>query len=149
MRAAPIVSTVLGAAVLAAILLVAMVIQNSGALPNGPVAAVWDHEACAFCRMHVGEPGFAAQLQTVEGDVLFFDDPGCLFELLDKGEHEVHALYFHHYQEDRWIPGTDVAFLDVTPTPMGYGIAAVAVGTPGAVSIENARAKVRATAKDR
>ena len=61
---------------------VAFVRFNQVTLPQGPVPVVWDGEVCGHCKMHVGDPRFAAQLQTTAGDVLNFDDPGCLFEHL-------------------------------------------------------------------
>jgi hypothetical protein len=103
-------------------------------LPEGPVPVAWDREACAHCRMHVGEPAFAAQLQLEDGRVLNFDDPGCLLRYEAERRPRVHASWFHHLREDRWIPGTWVAFVAASPTPMGYGLGAVEAGVPGARS---------------
>jgi hypothetical protein len=111
--------------------------------PEGPVQVVWDRAACAHCRMHVGEPGFAAQLQTKDGRVLFFDDPGCLLRYEDEVHPEVHAVYFHHVSEDRWLPREGTAFVQADPTPMGYGLGAVETGTSGSISFEAARAQLR------
>ena len=41
---------------------------NQPTLPEGPVPVVWDGEVCGHCKMHVGDPRFAAQLQTTGGD---------------------------------------------------------------------------------
>src|SRR5690242_12190335 len=69
-------------------------------LPEGPQPIAWDREACAHCHMHIGEPRFAAQLQTEDGRVLNFDDPGCLLAY-DAAEHpRSRAVYFHHLRED-------------------------------------------------
>ena len=65
---------------------------NQVALPQGAVPVVWDGEVCGHCKMHVGDPRFAAQLQTPDGDVLNFDDPGCLFDYLQSHDVAVHAL---------------------------------------------------------
>jgi hypothetical protein len=110
---------------------------------EGPVPVAWDREACAHCRMHVGEPGFAAQLQTKEGRVLNFDDPGCLLRYEAEAHPEVHAVYFHHMSEDRWLPRERTAFVRADPTPMGYGLGAVEQGTAGALSPEAALASLR------
>ena len=83
---------VFGLVIIAILVVVARVVLTSKDPPAGPVTAVWDHEACVFCRMHVGEPAFAAQLHTEDGDVWFFDDPGCLFEFLDRDAPKVHAM---------------------------------------------------------
>ena len=44
--------------------------------PAGPVEPAWDSDHCAHCHMAVSDPHFAAQIQTADGRVLFFDDPG-------------------------------------------------------------------------
>lgn len=111
-------------------------------LPEGPVEVVWDRDVCAHCSMHVGDPAFAAQLQTTDGEILNFDDPGCLFRYRQEATPEVYAIYFHHAQEDTWIPPEEVGFLPVDESPMGYGLAAVRADTPGAVSLDVARERV-------
>jgi hypothetical protein len=111
-------------------------------LPEGPQPVVWDREACAHCRMHVGEPGFAAQLQLRDGRVLHFDDPGCLLRYEAERRPDVHASWFHHLREERWLSREQVAFLPVSPTPMGYGLGAVEAGTPGTRSVPEALASL-------
>jgi hypothetical protein len=115
-------------------------------LPDGPVAVHWDKAACASCSMHVGEPRFAAQLTTKDGRTLAFDDPGCLFGWLAQENVPVHAIWFRHLHEDRWLPAAAVAFTEVTPTPMGFGLGAVDPGTPGAIGFEAAAARCRSHA---
>lgn len=117
-----------------------LILQFTQQLPRGPLPITWDREACAECRMHVGEPRFAAQLQTREGAVHNFDDPGCLLRYLSTRKHSVHAIYFHHLREDRWLPRADVGFVPAEATPMGYGLGAVEAPTPGALSFEAAQA---------
>lgn len=138
-------------AILAAVGLIAgaaaALVYFSGRPPEGPVEVAWDREACAHCRMHVSDPSFAAQLQTESGEVLVFDDPGCAFLYLEENDVRVHALYFHHRDEDRWIPSAEVAFVAVDHSPMGYGLAAVDGGTAGAVSLDDAKRRVQAVAR--
>jgi copper chaperone NosL len=121
---------------------VAFVRFNEVMLPEGPVPVVWDGEVCAHCKMHVGDPRFAAQLQTTEGDVLNFDDPGCLFDYLQSHEVPVHALYFRNYDGDGWLPESEAGFLTVEDSPMGYGIRAVPKDTPEAEDIDWAEGRV-------
>jgi hypothetical protein len=111
----------------------------AGALPDGPVDVVWDKAPCSACGMHVGEPSFAAQLTTTDGTTHAFDDPGCLFLWVDEHAPEVHASWFRHWQEPRWIAGDTAAFVATEPTPMGFGLAAVDAGTPGAIDVAAAR----------
>ena len=89
--------------------------------------------------MHVGEPPFAAQLTTKTGETLAFDDPGCLFHYVEEHGPDVHAIWFHHVREDRWIAAAEVAFTAIEPTPMGFGIGAVDAGTAAAIDLEGAR----------
>jgi len=122
--------------------LITMAMAEAQTLPEGPRELVWDRTACANCRMHVGEPAFAAQLQAKSGDVLGFDDPGCLFLYIESQAPDVHAVYFRHMKEDRWIASNAVAFLAVSPTPMGFGVGAVDKGTQNSFSLEEARQRV-------
>lgn len=121
----------------------AAAVAFAGCAPaDGPQPIVYDREACSHCRMLISEARFAAQLETREGEVQSFDDPGCLLAALSDLEPEVRALWFHHLREDRWLAGAQVAFEETDGTPMGYGLGAVAAGTPGALSLEEARARV-------
>jgi copper chaperone NosL len=109
---------------------------------EGPRAIVWDREPCAHCHMLIGDPAFAAQLETADGDLPAFDDPGCLLAYLAAHGADVRRIWFHHSKEDRWISGDRVAFARVPRTPMGYGLAAVDAGAPGAISLAEAKALV-------
>lgn len=143
MKALRIVSTVLGVAVLAgAAAFVGINVLASSGPPDGPVDVVWDRDACALCGMHVGEPAFAAQLHLRDGKVLFYDDPGCAMRHMAEGRLDVHRAWYHHVHEDRWIPGDRVAFVETKTSPMGYRLGAVDLGTPRAISYEQALRRV-------
>lgn len=120
----------------------ALVRFNQVTLPEGAVPVVWDGEVCGHCKMHVGDPRFAAQLQTTSGDVLNFDDPGCLFDYLESHDVSAHALYFRNYDEDGWLTESEVGFLPVEDSPMGYGIRAVSRETPDAQGTDWAKRQV-------
>ena len=126
----------LGAAV------VAFVRFNQVTLPEGAVPVVWDREVCGHCKMHVGDPRFAAQLQTANGDVLNFDDPGCLFDYLASHDAPVYALYFRNHAADGWLAQSDAGFIAVEDSPMGYGLAAVPKDTEGARGLDWAKSRV-------
>ncbi|MGE3171678.1 MAG: hypothetical protein AB7O97_03570 [Planctomycetota bacterium] len=117
-------------------------VSATGTLPDGPVDVIWDKAACAHCSMHMGEPAFAAQLTTTAGETMLFDDPGCLFLHVAAARPPVHAAWFHHMHEDRWIAAAAVAFAPTSPTPMGFGWGAVDADTAGAVGLEVARDRV-------
>ncbi len=107
-----------------------------GTPASGPVDAVWDKSACAHCRMHLGEPAFAAQLQLADGQVHFYDDPGCLFQHMAELDGETQAIYFRHLREDRWIHQSAVAFVRVKTSPMGFGLGAVDRGAVDRGAVE-------------
>ncbi|MCB9476712.1 MAG: nitrous oxide reductase accessory protein NosL [Deltaproteobacteria bacterium] len=128
-------------------MVVVSVIHQSSQPANGPADVVWDKEACAWCRMHLSDPSFAAQLHTADGQVLFFDDPGCLFAYQEKNDVRVHALYFHDVQSDEWLSEKQVAFIRVDDSPMGHNIAATRSGAADSMSLEQARQTVLAEMK--
>lgn len=109
---------------------------------EGPAPVPWDRAACAFCRMHVGEPAHAAQMRLADGGVLFFDDPGCFIRHEANRRPEIRGAWFHALEGDGWIPRDRVAFVPVSPTPMDSGLGAVERGTPGALSYEEAVRRV-------
>ena len=108
-----------------------------------PAPIAFDREPCAHCRMLISDPAYAAQLESADGEVASFDDPGCLLAVLD-AHPDARALWFHHLREERWLAGGEVGFVRVPHTPMGYGLGAVAVEEAGALSLEEARALVAA-----
>jgi copper chaperone NosL len=116
----------LAAAVLAG-LAVALLLWRAAAPPAGPVEPAWDRVACARCRMLVGEPAFAAQLHTPAGEVLHFDDPGCLL-LHREASGAAGAAWFHDSRGPGWLPEAEARFVAAERTPMGHGFAAVAAG---------------------
>jgi copper chaperone NosL len=121
--------------VAAAAAALALAFQRAQAPPEGPAPVAWSRQPCARCRMLVGEPRFAAQLHTAAGEVLHFDDPGCLLLYQRDAKPDPRATWFHHAHGDRWIPGRDAVFVPLSPSPMGYGLGAVARGeSPGALS---------------
>lgn len=115
---------------------------NKATPPEGPVPVVWDGEVCQHCKMHVGDPRFAAQLQTRDGDVMNFDDPGCLFDYLESDPVTIHALYFRNHDGEGWLSESEVGFLPVEDSPMGYGIRAVPRSVPESRNIDWAKAQV-------
>jgi hypothetical protein len=122
------------------------VIRRSEALPTGPQDVVWDHTQCAECRMSVSERAYAAQLQTTDGQVLNFDDPGCLFQYERHNQVAFHAVYYRHVQEDRWLAEAEAAFVASGPSPMGYNLGAVPAGTAGARRATEVRAQFATSA---
>jgi hypothetical protein len=128
---------------------VGLLVLRAQALPGGPRPVVWDKEACAECGMSVSDRGFAAQLQLADGQVLNFDDPGCLFIYLADKHPAVHAVYFHAMNGEEWLSQEEAAFVTTDRSPMGYELGAVRRGTPGALTFEQAREKVERRAEQK
>ncbi len=126
-------------ALLAAFVIV--VIRNSGEPADEVQPIAWGRQPCAHCQMLIDQPGHAAQLVTGEGEVMSFDDPGCALRYLGRHHPTIHVLWFHHAHDDRWIPADRVAFVTGARTPMDSGLAAVDLGTPGAIDLATARAR--------
>lgn len=101
--------------------------------PSGPLEPVWDFERCAHCGMHLAERAYAAQLHTDSGEVVFFDDPGCLL-LWQAETGSAGTAYFHHAEDERWIAESDAVFVSAAQTPMGWGLAVIDRATVGAES---------------
>lgn len=128
-----------GVLALGIIAVIVSVVTRGRALPDTPQPVAWNHQACAHCRMAVGEPAHAAQLVTTDGEVLFFDDPGCLMRYLDERAPAVHRIWFHDRSEARWLGADEVGFVPGATTPMGFGLAATDRSTAGAMPFADAR----------
>ena len=99
----------------------------------------WDRVACARCHMLVSDPAFAAQLHTPAGEVLFFDDPGCLLLHRAEARDPEARAFFHDSRGAHWLSEAEVGFVAVDETPMDHGLAAVArAETPAALGLEAA-----------
>ena len=126
-----------GAGALLAIVLGVMIVVRGGQhVPDSVQPIEWNHQPCAQCQMLIGDPRYAAQLITQDGQVLSFDDPGCALRYVDT-HHDVaiHRLWFHHSTDDRWLTADEVAFTTGATTPMGSGLAAVDRKPSGALDL--------------
>lgn len=110
---------------------------------DGPDPIAYDREPCAYCRMLISDPGFAAQLQLADRATVSFDDPGCLMLYREERKPAVRGAWFHHAHEDRWIPASEVGFVPVPHSPMDYDLGAVDASTDGAISLDEAVLRVR------
>ncbi len=128
-----------------AFVLVLALVAACGTPAGGPQPVAWDREPCGHCRMLVGERSFAAQAIGTDGRAIAFDDPGCLMTWLDQGN-QPRELWLHHLREARWLRAPAVGFVEAERSPMGYLLGAVDPGTAGALTWDEARARVSARA---
>ena len=137
-----VVLVVIGAAffLLAAGLAIRVVIELQSPPSDGPEPIAWNQTRCAFCRMHVGDPAFAGQIITPEGDILNFDDPGCLLlyeaRAYPQKYPQEYKVWLHHWQQPLWLTKSEAGFvrIDAQATPMGHGLGAVRRDQAGAMS---------------
>jgi copper chaperone NosL len=116
-----------------------LVVRDGTHVPDEVQPIAWNAEACAHCKMLIGDPAYAAQIITDDGDVLSFDDPGCAARYLRERAPHVHRAWFHAGRGDRWIPLAEVGFVPAQGSPMGSNMIAVPRTTPGAVGLEDLR----------
>lgn len=122
-----------------AVAAVIAIVHGGHTVPDEVQPIAWNRQACAHCRMLIGDPHHAAQLVTDDGDVWSFDDPGCALRYIAEHHSRVHRSWFHDSRGDRWLGVDDVGFLTGGSTPMGSGLLAVERGTPGAIDLAAAR----------
>lgn len=132
-----------GLLTLVVLLIIGLAVHRAQALPEGPQLVGWDREGCAECHMLISDRHFAAQLQTATGEVLNFDDPGCLMTYVADQHPKIHALYFRDSRSGEWLSAEEAGFVPTAQSPMGYGLACVRKTSPGAISYSGAFIKVQ------
>lgn len=115
----------------------AYVVHGGTRIPDDVQPIAWNKEACAHCHMLIGDPAYAAQVITTDGDVLSFDDPGCAIRYLREHTGHIHRAWFHAGRGDTWLPADEVAFVRTPASPMGSNLIAVARTTPNALALED------------
>lgn len=116
-----------------------LVVRDGTRIPDTVQPIAWNVEACAHCKMLIGDPAHAAQIITEDGDVLSFDDPGCAVRYLREHRPRVHRAWFHAGRGDGWIPLAEVGFIPASTSPMGSNVIAVPKTTPGAIALGDLR----------
>ena len=137
------------AAIAVTLALLLWAVRSTQAPSTGPVAVPWDQVRCARCGMLVSERGFAAQLHTADGEILHFDDPGCLLLHEHETAPEATRSYFQEIRGNTWLPRSKTGFVRAEITPMGYGLGAVERTAADALSPEAALAHALALEQGR
>lgn len=107
---------------------------------DGPASLSYDHVACDECGMIVGDPRFAAQLLTRDGQRKEFDDPACAFKFILSQHPSLVHVWFRDAtaSTERWLDESSVVFVPTKGAPMDGGWSAGPIGTPGGVSFGQA-----------
>jgi copper chaperone NosL len=79
--------------------------------------------------MAISNPRYAAELIT-SSEVLKFDDFGCMISHERKIDERIVAAYVKDYETMAWVAREEASYVHSKeiPTPMGFGIVAVADG---------------------
>jgi copper chaperone NosL len=91
-----------------------------------PPTIRFGEEACASCRMIIGDERFAAALVAPTGDALKFDDIGCLVEHEAGGLRSDAAYWVRDAVSREWLDAREARFVHSpsVASPMGFGLAA-------------------------
>ena len=93
---------------------------------TGPEPITYGRDACAHCRMHLSQPGFAAELRDSSGALTKYDDIGCMLQAMVALHHEVPEVWVEDHDSGGFLPLLSARLVrsERIETPMGYGIVA-------------------------
>lgn len=104
--------------------LVLGLLVSCGPVSQAPREVRPETDVCPECHMTV-LGGSAAELVDADGQVLVFDDVGCLVVYLNDrpGAFPGAKLYVQDHSSQAWVPLESATFVraDAVPTPMNYG----------------------------
>jgi copper chaperone NosL len=125
----------------------------SGDPGTGPADITWDRDVCARCPMVISDRRHAAQVRVLssaaEGaGVYHFDDLGCAVIWLDGQDLPARdiEIWVTDHRDGRWIDAHSARYVTGNPTPMQYGISAVAAEAgelDGSLDFAEAQAHIR------
>jgi len=108
---------------------------------EGPVDPVWGKQPCAHCAMLVADRRFAAQIETGDGERLYFDDIGCMVRYVEERGAQPAHRWVRDEAKDVWLDAGTARYHGGARTPMDYGFAA---GETGVLSFDDVRRGVLA-----
>ena len=117
--------TVAGGAAALGMIVAAVVLWPSGAA-TGPEPIAWGRDTCARCRMHLSQPGYAAEMRDREGTLHKFDDVGCLVGAIVAAHAEVPEAWVEDHDGGGFVPLLSARLVraEGAQTPMGHGVVA-------------------------
>lgn len=95
---------------------------------TGPEPIVYGRDACAHCRMHISQPGFAGEVRDHIGVLTKYDDVGCMLQAMVAMHREIPEAWVEDHDGGEFVPLLTAHLVrsDTGGTPMGYGIVAFA-----------------------
>jgi len=80
---------------------------------------------CSDCNMDVEDLNYAAEIITNNGNTYFFDDIGCVVLWSQKHKQEIAKMFTQTLDTHKWIEVKKAWYSRISPSPMGYGFAAI------------------------
>ena len=110
------------------VLIVAVALVASCQKSTVKPVAVEASDMCSFCRMSISEARYAAELIDAEGEVLKFDEIGCMANFIKQSrEHaSIRATFVMDFERREWLEGESARYVRSSEfkTPMSGGIVA-------------------------
>jgi nitrous oxide reductase accessory protein NosL len=111
---------------------------------GGPVAVVWDRDACEECSMVISDHAFTTEIRAPKGQVHKFDDLGCAVRWLEAqpwAPDTSVAIWVARQSDGGWIDARTAHYVGGQSSPMGYGFGAIGADSPG-VTFDDLRARL-------
>ncbi|MCK9292046.1 MAG: hypothetical protein WCR58_01180 [Bacteroidales bacterium] len=98
-------------------------------IDQSPREINFDRDICVLCLMGLADQKYSAQSINSMGEVLWYDDLGCLIFYMDspdweKYDHGNTVSYIADSQTGEWLRVEEAWYTYGDHTPMGYGYAA-------------------------
>ena len=112
-----------------AIVLVISISCNSE-VDYSPREINFNRDICCVCKMGLVDQRYTAQLINNWGEVIWFDDIGCLAELMEDDEwnqisKDSIKIFIGHCETGKWLDAEKTFFRYGDTTPMGFGYGAL------------------------
>ncbi len=101
---------------------------------TGTEAIVYGRDACAHCRMHISQAGFAGEMRDRDGVLTKYDDVGCMLQAMAAKHREIPEVWVEDHDGNGFVPLLTAQLVHDPDgrTPMGYGIVAFATAAAAA-----------------
>jgi copper chaperone NosL len=89
---------------------------------------IYEEDACSFCRMAISDHRFAGEIIVRTGEVVKFDDLGCMRRFSESRLTDLPAASFvKDYETGGWVPEATATIVKTgIATPMNSGLVAFA-----------------------
>ena len=94
---------------------------------------------CSECSMDIETLEYAAQIIAKNGNTYFFDDIGCVVLWLENHSYSDAKLLSKTLDTKKWIDVKKAWYSRISPSPMGYGFAALENKKDGLIDYEEMR----------